>query len=181
MTKRPGAAAKPRAHIIRVTTTAGPFPGASPPTLKRRAAKMLAALELGPTELSVALVDDATIQGLNKDYRRKNKPTDVLSFAMREENPQAREPKARGGRGGEPELLGDVILSVDTARRQAATAGRTLLAELTMLLAHGLLHLLGYDHRTKAEERDMVARTRALELAASARAPAKATRRLARD
>jgi probable rRNA maturation factor len=66
--------------------------------------------------------------------------------------------------------LGDVILSVETARRQAEANQRTLLAELTMLLAHGLLHLLGYDHKTDAEEREMVEATKALERAADARA-----------
>ncbi|MBI4955449.1 MAG: rRNA maturation RNase YbeY, partial [Myxococcales bacterium] len=70
-----------------------------------------------------------------------------------------------------PEPLGDVILSVPTAARQARRRRAPLLAELTLLLAHGLLHLCGHDHRTPAEERDMKARTRALEAAAVARAP----------
>jgi probable rRNA maturation factor len=113
---------------------------------------MVAHLNLGGVELSVALVDDATIHALNRQYRRKDKPTDVLAF------PQ----EAKG-------LLGDVILSVDTARRQAARHRRPLLAELTMLLAHGLLHLLGYDHRTDREEREMTAATKELEAVARRR------------
>lgn len=115
-------------------------------------------------ELSVALVDDATIQALNRDFRGQDRPTDVLAFAMREGEAMP-EP-----RPGEPELLGDVVISVDTARRQASERGRPLLDELTMLLAHGLLHLLGYDHATKAEEKVMSARTRELEQAAVTRA-----------
>lgn len=118
-------------------------------------------LERRAVELSVALVDDACIQELNRDFRGADRPTDVLAFAMREgeDLPTV----------GDVELLGDVVISVETARRQAANRGRPLLDELTMLLGHGLLHLLGYDHATKAEERVMVDKTRALETAAAAR------------
>jgi probable rRNA maturation factor len=117
---------------------------------------MLAALRLGRAELSVALVDDPTIHALNRDYRKKNKPTDVLAFAMEEGAPMK-------GAKNDARLLGDVILSIDTARRQAQQHGRSLLGEVTMLLAHGLLHLLGYDHQTDEEERLMTAKTRELE------------------
>ncbi|MEM1030584.1 MAG: rRNA maturation RNase YbeY [Myxococcota bacterium] len=129
-----------------------------------RAQKMLTALALDAVELSVALVDDATIHALNRDYRRRDRPTDVLAFAMREGEPM-------GGPlpEGQLEMLGDVVISVETAARQAEAAGRPLRDEVTMLLAHGLLHLLGYDHGTDAEEADMVARTRALEAAAVSR------------
>jgi len=124
---------------------------------------MLAALELDRVELSVALVDDATMHSLNRDYRDKDRPTDVLAFAMREGEPMAAIPEE------EPEMLGDVIISVDTANRQATRARRSLLDEVTMLLAHGLLHLLGYDHQTDAEEVEMNARVRDLEAAAVSR------------
>jgi len=117
--------------------------------------------ELGPAELSVALVDDATIRALNRDFRGKDRPTDVLAFAMRE-GEQMPSP-------GEIELLGDVVIAVPTARRQARRRRRSLLDELTMLLGHGLLHLIGYDHATKAEEKVMVAKTRQLEAAAARR------------
>ena len=123
---------------------------------------MLAHLELSSVELSVALVDDATIQELNQTYRGVDKPTDVLAFALREGEPV---PSYQG----EPEPLGDVVLSVPTAKRQAERAARPLLDELTMLLAHGLLHLLGWDHRTAAEDRCMTAKTRELEAAAGKR------------
>ncbi|MBC7974434.1 MAG: rRNA maturation RNase YbeY [Myxococcales bacterium] len=100
-------------------------------------------------EVSVRFVDDAAIHALNRSYRHKNKPTDVLAFAQRE------------GPGGSlhPGLLGDIVISVDTARRQAR---RGLHRELLHLASHGLCHLLGYDHRDDAEEREMNARAQAL-------------------
>jgi probable rRNA maturation factor len=153
---------------------------------------MLARLGLRDVELSIALFDDATIQELNRSYRRKDKPTDVLSFPMLEPptGKPPRAPRTKSARKGEARelrevreeqeesvmrfegtsgVLGDVILSIETARRQASANGRPLLAELTMLLAHGLLHLLGYDHRTDAEEQAMNEATAALERAAEAR------------
>jgi probable rRNA maturation factor len=128
--------------------------------LKRRAVKMLETLEIKGVELSIALVDDATIQELNRDFRKKDKPTDVLSFPLQEMKPRATYPDVRG-------LIGDVIISVPTARKQAGERDRALLAELTMLLAHGVLHLLGWDHRTDREEARMTAATERLEAAAS--------------
>ncbi len=160
----PRVAAKSRAARparVVVSTQGGPFSGCSTATVRRRAEKMLAFLELGAVELSVALVDDPTIRALNKEYRGYDKPTDVLAFALREGQPFA---------AVDEEPLGDVILSVPTAARQAKEARRPLLDEVTMLLAHGLLHLLGYDHATRAEEKVMVAKTRELEAAATRRA-----------
>ena len=148
-----------RAAIVEITTRGGPFAGVSASVIRGRAEKMLRHLGLAEVELSIALVDDATIHELNRDYRKKDKPTDVLAFPLSEPVPA----KPTG-------LLGDVILSIDTARKQAKKHRRPLLGELTMLLAHGLLHLLGHDHQTDAEEREMTARTRELETAAAARA-----------
>lgn len=121
---------------------------------------MLVALGRRDAELSILLCSDEVIHGLNRDFRRKDRPTDVLAFAMSE------------GEGGDLEgrVLGDVVISLDTASRQARQAGRTISSEVTMLLAHGLLHLLGFDHRTAAEERRMKARTDAL-VAAAIRSP----------
>ncbi|MRG95296.1 rRNA maturation RNase YbeY [Polyangium spumosum] len=174
-TKKKGKSAPPAPaeNVVEVATRGGPFEGASPAVIRRRAGKMLDHLGLKGVELSIALVDDQVIHELNRSYRHKDKPTDVLSFPLHE-RPAGWKPKgAKGaeiGAGWPHEgQLGDVILSIDTARRQAAEQGRTLLAELTMLLAHGLLHLVGYDHRTAAEDREMTARTRELEAAASAR------------
>ena len=116
-----------------------------PSDVRWRAEQMLVALRLPTAELSVLLCDDATIHELNRDYRHKDQPTDVLAFAMRE---------GEGG-GLHPDLLGDVVISMETARRQAKAGGRTIVAEVTILLAHGLLHLVGYDHQTDDEERRM--------------------------
>ncbi len=110
---------------------------------------MLRALKLPKAELSVLLCDDATIHALNRDYRKKNKPTDVLAFAMREGDD--------GHLAGD--LLGDVIISLETATRQAKERGVATRDEVMMLLAHGLLHLLGWDHQTDADDKRMRAET----------------------
>lgn len=113
--------------------------------IKAAARAMLDALSLGDVELSVLLCDDATIHALNRDYRKKNRPTDVLAFAMRE------------GEGAEVagDMLGDIVISTQTAARQASEHGHSLSMEMYTLLAHGLLHLLGWDHRNDAEDRRM--------------------------
>ena len=100
-------------------------------------------------EVSLRLVDDAAIHALNRGYRHKNKPTDVLAFAQKE-GPAA---------AIHPAMLGDIVISVDTARRQAR---RGLYRELLHLASHGLCHLLGYDHRDDAEEAVMNARAATL-------------------
>jgi len=153
--------------VVSVSTRGGPFEGVSAAVIRRRASKMLAHRGLRGVELSIALVGDAAIQELNRVYRHKDKPTDVLAFPM---NDHAGHAEAGAGAGEPSGLLGDVILSIETARRQAQARRRPLLDELTMLLAHGLLHLLGYDHQTDDEEREMNAQTRELEQAAAGRA-----------
>jgi probable rRNA maturation factor len=127
----------------------GPHRGLPRAEILRRARVICAALQLGETELSIVLTGDAQIQKLNAEFRHKDAPTDVLAFAMRE------------GEGGHLHegILGDVVVSVDTARIQAARVGRDVLAEVTMLLAHGVLHLLGWDHDTHAKDVRMRAET----------------------
>ncbi|HSK02508.1 MAG TPA: rRNA maturation RNase YbeY [Kofleriaceae bacterium] len=98
-------------------------------------------------EVVLRLTGDPAIRELNRDYRGKDRPTDVLAFAQQE------------GPAADPDVLGDLVISVDTARRQAR---RGLPAELLHLASHGLCHLLGYDHRTDDEEREMNARAAAL-------------------
>ncbi|MCW5837683.1 MAG: rRNA maturation RNase YbeY [Labilithrix sp.] len=110
---------------------------------------MIGALQLRDREVSFLLTDDKRIHQLNKVYRDKDRPTDVLAFAMQE----GELAELAGG------VLGDVIVSVPTAKKQADERGASLLDEVTMLLAHGLLHLLGWDHRTPAEDRRMRAET----------------------
>lgn len=115
------------------------------PALKKRLVAMLEALELPDAEVSVLLTDDPEIRTLNRDYRGVDKPTDVLSFAMRE---------GEGARFA-GDMLGDLVISMQTCARQAREAKRPLLDEATMLLAHGLLHLLGWDHETPAKDKRM--------------------------
>ncbi len=102
----------------------------------------------GPAELSVVLADDALVHRLNREYRGKDKPTNVLSFALTE----AEEPDA-----GEdaPIMLGDVILAWETVAREAAEQGKTPSDHMTHLVVHGVLHLLGYDHETDDEAEEM--------------------------
>jgi probable rRNA maturation factor len=120
--------------------------------VRRWAERMLAHLELAAAELSVLLTDDAEMRTLNRVWRDKDRPTDVLSFSMREGQPAP----LHG------DLLGDVVISVPTAARQAKRGKRDLRVETCTLLAHGLLHLCGYDHQTAAELRRMKALTREL-------------------
>ncbi len=151
---------------VYVTVRNGPFRGMSKLLVRKWAVGMLRKLDLASAELSVALTNDEEIRELNRTFRRKDKPTDVLAFAMREgkalgPNASARGPVSRvGARVGE--MLGDVVVSVETAARQAALRKRPLEAEVRMLVAHGLLHLVGYDHGTDGEERIMTRKTREL-------------------
>jgi probable rRNA maturation factor len=137
---------------------------------------MLRQLGLGEAELSVALTDDEEIHELNRVFRHRNQPTDVLAFSMREGEPIGAHPvgDAANARG---EVLGDVVVSIETARRQAARRRRALEREVCELLAHGLLHLVGYDHQTRDEARVMGAETRRLCRAAVAEARAVRVRR----
>ena len=98
------------------------------------------------TEVSVSLVSDEVIHVLNKDYRGIDRPTDVLSFALDE----AEEPQEFGG--PDTHLLGDIIISAETAVRQGEEYGHGLNRELVYLGVHSLLHLLGYDHMNKADK-----------------------------
>jgi probable rRNA maturation factor len=127
--------------------------------LRAIAERMLRALDLEEAELSVLLTDDPTIRDLNRAHRGKDKPTDVLAFPLDlEEGP----PRRRGRPDEKPALLGDVVISLDTAARQARSRKRELLAEVRFLLAHGVLHLIGYDHGTPTEKQEMDRLTRRL-------------------
>lgn len=111
-------------------------------------------------ELSVALVDLAEMSALNGQYRGKDGPTDVLSFEC-DDLCAVFDPD-------EPVMLGDVVIAPEVAEAQAAEYGHTIEEELNLLLIHGVLHLLGYDHEDDADAEVMQARERALLLAWSA-------------
>lgn len=102
-------------------------------------------------ELSILLTDDAVIRRLNRRYRGVDRATDILSFGMREQR------RAHDPLPPRADLLGDLVVSLPTVRRQAAAAGRAFGAELREVLAHGLLHLLGYEHARPADARRMFA------------------------
>jgi probable rRNA maturation factor len=102
-------------------------------------------LDLHDVELSVLLTDDATISDLNRRYLRRNRPTNVLAFPMGEQC-----------LSGEPAMLGDVVISLDTALKESEQSGEPLEQTVFRLLVHGILHLVGYDHeRSRSESRRM--------------------------
>ena len=128
--------------------------------VRARATRMLRAIQMEKAELSIVLTGDKQIHKLNKLYRGKDRATDVLAFAMQE-----------GEFGAiSAGLLGDVIVSLPTAGRQARERNVTPLDEVTMLIAHGILHLLGWDHDTDAKDREMKKETDRL-CAAAASSP----------
>ncbi len=104
-----------------------------------------------PCELSVTFVDNDRIQEINREYRGKDKPTDVISFALEELG----EGEIQISGANMPRVLGDIIISLDKAREQATDYGHSVERELGFLAVHGFLHLLGYDHETEAEEKEM--------------------------
>ena len=113
------------------------------PFVKKQALRMMAYLGCSENELSVVFVNDERMQSLNRTYRCKDRPTNVLAF------PQC--PTYEG----EPQtlLLGDVVISLPTAAREAFELSQPLEERVVFLLAHGLLHLLGYDHERSAAQR----------------------------
>jgi probable rRNA maturation factor len=100
-------------------------------------------------DLSVVLVDEASMEQLHVQWMDEPGPTDVLSFPMDELRP------GRDDEESQPGLLGDVVLCPQVARRQARTAGHSAAEELLLLTTHGILHLLGYDHAEPDEEKEM--------------------------
>lgn len=117
----------------------------------RFAERVLAATGEAASELSIQLVGDDRMRSLNRVFRKRDKTTDVLAFAMRE------------GRSPDSSLLGDVVISIPTARRQAREAGHSVDEEIAALLIHGVLHLCGYDHeRSQSEARRMFRREQAI-------------------
>ncbi len=104
--------------------------------------------------VQLTMLNDATIKKLNKEYRGKNKPTDVLSFSYIEENAQM---NADGSPFAFPQqdLIGEIAISIETARNQAKEHGKTLKEELQFLFVHGLFHVFGYDHEEENERKEM--------------------------
>ncbi len=118
------------------------------------AQRILSASGCPDGELSILIVDDAEIRVINRDYLQRDKATNVISFAMQEGE----------GSGIQPDLLGDIVISAETAARDAAEAGLPFESELFFLLLHGILHLLGYDHERGTEEDARLMEARELEV-----------------
>ena len=118
--------------------------------LRKVARRILSVSGCPDAELSILIVNDAQIREINRDYLGKDRPTNVISFAMQEGE----------GEGVQPDLLGDVVISAETAARDAVEARTSFESELYFLLLHGVLHLLGYDHErgTQAEAKRMEVR-----------------------
>jgi probable rRNA maturation factor len=127
-------------------------------TLKRLVGRAMRAAGVAERALALSLSDDDELLQLNRQFADEDHATDVLSFEQ------------------EAPLLGDVIISVETAARQARAAGHSLAAELVHLSVHGMVHLMGFDHATKAEERVMFGYEARLRAAARAAGPVKRVR-----
>ncbi len=108
------------------------------------------------TEVSVTFVSNERIQEINREYRDKDQPTDVISFALEELG----EGEVEIAGADMPRILGDIIISVPRAHEQAKEYGHSFTRELGFLSVHGFLHLLGYDHMTKEDEKVMFGRQR---------------------
>jgi probable rRNA maturation factor len=118
------------------------------------AKKLLVAVDERGASLSLTLVDDAAIREVNREHRGKDKPTDVLSFPMFEAGEETQT--------GVERMVGDVVISIETARRQAAEYDATLQQELYRLLIHGILHVMGHDHEEAGERAAMESEERRL-------------------
>lgn len=119
--------------------------------IRRVAQRILTELGLPDAELSLLLVNDVQIQALNRRYLRLDKPTNVLAFPMREGEFSALH----------PHLLGDLVISVETARRQMKRFGLDEMEMIILLMVHGILHLLGYEHEgTRKGAREMAIQQR---------------------
>jgi probable rRNA maturation factor len=115
------------------------------PRIKRSSVKILRILESEDSELSLTFVDNAGITDINRQYLGRNYPTNVIAFSMNE------------GEFGDvnPDILGDIIISTETALRDAEAGDLSLEDELDYLIIHGVLHLLGYDHELPGEAKKM--------------------------
>lgn len=126
-------------------------------SLRTLAERVLYAAGAARADLSLLLVGDRSMRRLNREYRRKDRTTDVLAFPV---TPTPPSPIRGGGKGKgarhasriTSHFLGDVVISLPQAARQAARAGHPLTRELAVLMTHGVLHLLGYDHERSARE-----------------------------
>ena len=127
---------------IAISDETGELRGGYKTRLRKIAGTVLKNLSLPPeSELSISFTDDPRMRGLNRFWRNIDRTTDVLSFPQRG--------------GPDYSLLGDIVISLDTAKRHSDNYGNTVHEEIKKLLVHGILHLLGYDHKKKKEKEIM--------------------------
>ncbi|MFC0473473.1 rRNA maturation RNase YbeY [Halalkalibacter kiskunsagensis] len=112
----------------------------------------------GDIEVSITIVDEKRIQEINKEYRDKDQPTDVISFALNEQSEGELNVVLDPDMPDMPNILGDIVISVLHVQKQAAEYSHSFERELGFLTVHGMLHLIGYDHMTEAEEKEMFSR-----------------------
>jgi len=112
--------------------------------IQQKTTDILNALDYHDAELSILIVDDPQIAILNKKYLRRHGPTNVIAFPMRTDQFS----------DINPELLGDVVISIETAEKEGKSIGISMEERFTQLLVHGILHLLGYDHEKSEQEAD---------------------------
>lgn len=105
--------------------------------------------KLGSVEFNIIIVDNATIHELNRTYRKVDRPTDVITFALEDHDDITYD---------DVRVLGDIYISIEKAKEQAADYGHSLRRELSFLCIHGFYHLLGYDHMTQTDEKVMFAK-----------------------
>lgn len=117
--------------------------------IKKATGKMSELYDLGNSEVSITLTDNEHIHVLNKEYRKIDRPTDVLSFALNE----GEEPRINGG--APVNVLGDIIISWEKVIEQAKEYGHSVKREVAFLTVHGMLHLLGYDHIEEDDRKEM--------------------------
>jgi probable rRNA maturation factor len=127
-----------------------------PAGLSRFLARVRRELKLGHRKVTICLMNDGEIAELNSRFRGKRKPTDVLSFPAEALNSNGRNGRHRPAKRASGNYLGDIAISPAAARRNARRYGRTLDEELRVLMLHGVLHLLGYDHEADNGEMDRV-------------------------
>jgi probable rRNA maturation factor len=122
--------------------------------IRFKVTELLNLMDCTNKEISITLVDDETIQCINKLYLSKDRPTNVISFSLRE------------GEFGDinPEILGDIVISVDTAQRDADEGNLSVDEEILFLIIHGLLHLLGYNHENTSKENSLMMKQKEKEL-----------------
>ncbi|HMI51332.1 MAG TPA: rRNA maturation RNase YbeY [Candidatus Saccharimonadales bacterium] len=145
LTPRDRAAVQNRQNTVKVDLRA----------LRQFLARARRELRLANADLTVRLVSDAEIRRLNRVYRKRNQPTDVLSFPAERRRTRGRSSR-RLPAEGKREPLGDIAISPATARRYARKHGRSFIGEMRILILHGVLHLLGYDHEADDGEMDRV-------------------------